>query len=318
MLLLSALLDAKDNHDADANIRHRASGEIMTRQRKTEYSPGGEYQPAAFTSRFVEAGGLRLHYLDYGTAGRPGMLFLHGGAAHAHWFDFVAAGFTDRYHVLALDQRGHGDSEWVDPPNYSYARYAADLSEMVEKLDLRDFVLVGHSMGGTVSLEYAATYPGRVGKLIVVDSTLRMTAERVAALRDVGGRQGRQYTTREQFLEGFRLRPAGTTAAPGILRHLAQHSARGFPDGTWRHKFDRNVYATRETTDGLPHWNRIRIPALLVKAERSPRISPEVFAEVKSRCPQVVLAEVAGADHHVTLDNPAGFVRAVRAFLDRS
>jgi pimeloyl-ACP methyl ester carboxylesterase len=145
-----------------------------------------------------------------------------------------------------------------------------------------------------------------------------MTADRVAALRDVGSRQGRQYTTRAQFLEGFRLRPAGTMAAPGILRHLAQHSTREFPDGTWRHKFDRNVYATRETTDGLPHWNRIRIPALLVKAEHSPRISPEVFAEVKARCPQVELAEVAGADHHVTLDNPAGFVRAVRAFLARN
>jgi pimeloyl-ACP methyl ester carboxylesterase len=316
VLLLSALLNARRNHDADAAALRAAIGSIMTRQQGTDSSPG-EYRPAAFASRFVEAGGLRLHYLDYGTAGRPAMLCLHGGAAHGHWFDFVASGFTDACHVRALDQRGHGDSEWVDPPDYSYARHAADLSEVVEKLGLRDFVLVGHSMGGTVSLEYAATYPGRVGKLVIVDSTLRMTADRVAALRGVGSRQGRQYTTQEQFLEGFRLRPAGTTAAPGILRHLAQHSAREFPDGTWRHKFDRNVYATRETTDGLPHWNHIRIPALLVKAERSPRISPEVFAEVKARCPQVELAEIAGADHHVTLDNPAGFVRAVKAFLTK-
>ena len=98
----------------------------------------------------------------------------------------------------------------------------------------------------------------------------------------VGGRQGRQYTTREQFLEGFRLRPAGTMAAPGILRHLAQHSAREFPDGTWRHKFDRNVYATRETTDGLPHWNRIRIPALLVKLNRQ-RLDVVVDADAQIR-----------------------------------
>ena len=274
-------------------------------------------QPAPYTSRFVEAGGLRLHYQDYGTARKPAMLCLHGGAAHAHWFDYIAPGFTGDHHVLALDQRGHGDSEWANPPSYAYERYAADLAEVVGKLDLRDFVLIGHSMGGTVSLEYASTYPGRVGKLIVVDSTLQMTSERVAALRNVGSRQGSNYPTREEFIARYRLRPAGTSAAPEVLRHLAQNSARQFPDGSWRHKFDRNVYATRETTDGLPRWNHIRIPALLVKAQRSQRISPQVFAEVKARCPQVELVEVPLSDHHVTLDNPSGFVSAVKSFLTK-
>jgi pimeloyl-ACP methyl ester carboxylesterase len=220
-----------------------------------------EQQPAPYTSKFVEAGGLRLHYLDYGTARKPPMLCLHGGAAHGHWFDFVAGAFTADYHVRALDQRGHGESEWANPPSYAYERYAADLAEAVEKLDLRNFVLIGHSMGGTVSLEYASTYPGRIGKLIIVDSTLQMTADRVAALRDVGSRAGSHYASKEEFVARYRLRPAGTTAAPAIIRHLAQASARQFPDGTWRHKFDRNVYATRETTDGLPRWNHIRIPA---------------------------------------------------------
>ena len=281
-------------------------------------SPRGDgLLPAAYKSQFVEAGGLRLHYQDYGTVGKPAMLCLHGGAAHAHWFDFIAPGLVPAYRVIALDQRGHGDSEWADPPAYSYERYAADLAEVVEKLDLRDFVLVGHSMGGTVSLEYASTYPGRVGKLIVVDSTLQMTPERVAALRDVGSRQGSNYATREEFIARYRLRPAGTSAAPEVLRHLAQNSARQFPDGSWRHKFDRNVYATRETTDGLPRWNHIRIPALLVKAQRSQRISPQVFAEVKARCPQVKLVEVPHSDHHVTLDNPSGFVSAVKSFLTK-
>jgi pimeloyl-ACP methyl ester carboxylesterase len=276
-----------------------------------------DLQPASHTSHYVEAGGLRLHYHDFGSAGKPAMLCLHGGAAHAHWFDFVAGAFTGDYHVRALDQRGHGDSQWADPPAYSYERYAADLAEVAEKLDLHDFILMGHSMGGTVALEYASAYPGRVGRIIVVDSTLQMTPERVAALRDVGSRQGSNYATREEFIARYRLRPAGTSAAPGVLRHLAQFSARQFPDGTWRHKFDRNVYATRETTDGLPRWNHIRIPALLVKAERSQRISPQVFAEVRARCPQVQLAEVPHCDHHVMLDNPSGFVSAVQRFLTK-
>jgi len=277
--------------------------------------PGDDIQPASYTSKFVEAGGLQLHYLDYGTASRPAMLCLHGGAAHAHWFDFIAPAFKGNYHVCALDQRGHGESAWAVPPAYAYARYAADLAEVAEKLDLRDLVLIGHSMGGTVALEYAAMHPGRVGKLIVVDSTLQMTADRVAALRDVGAREGGRYATKEEFVARFRLRPPGTLAAPAIIRHLARNGARQYPDGFWRHKFDRNVYATRETTDGLQHWNHIRIPALLVKAERSQRISPQVYAEVKARCPQVEFVEVPQCDHHVTLDNPSGFVKAVSRFL---
>lgn len=276
---------------------------------------GIRFEPAGHVSRYVEAGGVKLHYLDYGTAGRPGMLCLHGGAANAHWYDFVAAGFCPDYHVRALDQRGHGDSAWSDPPDYSYARFAADLAEMVDRLDLRDFVLVGHSMGGTVALEYAATCPGRVARLIVVDSSLQMTADRVAALREVGARRPGGHATREDFVTRYRLRPAGTMPAPEILRHLAEHGGRQSADGTWRHKFDRYVYSTRAMTDGLPNWNRIRIPALLVKAERSQRISPPVHAEVKSRCPQVELTEVPDCDHHVMLDNPEGFVSAVRAFL---
>ena len=74
----------------------------------------------------------------------------------------------------------------------------------------------------------------------------------------------------------------------------------------------------RESIDGLPHWNHIRIPALLVKGGRSPRITPEVVADVKSRCPQVEFVEVPDSDHHVTLDNPSGFTRAVNAFLAKN
>jgi len=273
-------------------------------------------RPAVFTHGFVNAGGLRLHYLDYGTADRPAMVCLHGGAAHAHWFDFVAGIFSRDYHVLALDQRGHGDSAWAQPPVYSYERYASDLAEVVEKFHLRDFVLIGHSMGGMVSLVYAATHPGRVAKLVIVDTTMNLTAERLAAMHKVGNHQGRSYATLEEFAARFRLRPPGTTAAPDIVRHLAEYSAHRLDDGSWRHKFDRNVYLMRESKDGMPYWNQVRIPTLLVKGELSERITAQVFAEVTMRCPHVAFAEVAESNHHITLDNPAGFVQAVKPFLD--
>lgn len=272
-------------------------------------------QPAAHISRHVVANGLKLHYLDYGTEVRPPMLCLHGGAVNAHWFDFVAEGFTADYHVRALDQRGHGDSAWADPPEYGYDRYASDLAQVVEKLDLRDFVLVGHSMGGLVSLVYAANYPGRVKSLVVVDSTLRATPERVAALHQVGNREGSNYGTNEEFIARFKVRPEGTQAVPEIIRYLAQRGGRQGADGRWQHKFDRNVYSKRVLIDIPPHWDRIKIPALLVKGGLSNRITPDIYEEIKSRCPHVELAEVPNSEHHVTLDNPSGFVEAVKAFL---
>lgn len=271
--------------------------------------------PATFDDSFIEVNGVRLHYLDYGTAGLTPMVCLHGGAVNAHWFDFVAAGFTSNYHVRAFDQRGHGDSARAQPPDYSYERYAADVAEVVNKLDLRDFVLMGHSMGGLVSLVYAATHPGRVKKIVIVDSTLVATPDRVAGLHQVGEREGKTYATRQDFVDNFRVRPAGTTAAPEILRYLAERSGRQGPDGLWRHKFDRNVYSKRVLIDIPPHWNRIGVPVLLVKGSRSDRITPEIAADAKSRCSQVDLVEVPGADHHVTLDNPGGFVDAVNAWL---
>jgi pimeloyl-ACP methyl ester carboxylesterase len=288
------------------------STQSQTRPVSSSPSP----DPAPFEDRYVDAGGLRLHYLDYGTQGRPAMLCVHGGAASAHWFDYVAGAFSAGYHVRALDQRGHGDSAWVDPPAYAYSDYAADLNAFVEKLDLRDFDLIGHSMGGMVSLFYTARYPGRVRKLVVVDTSIKLSEERLNSMRERGAREGTQYKSRDELISRFRLRP-GTSAPKDIVDRIAGFSARQFPNGSWQHKFDRNVYAIRESIDGLPFWKEVKIPALLVKGDRSERITPEIYAAVKERCPQVELAEVAGSDHHITLDNPAGFVAAVKPFLSR-
>jgi len=274
--------------------------------------------PAIAPSRSgtVEAGGLKLHYLDYGSAGKPPMLCVHGGAAHAHWYDFVAGGFTGNYHVRALDQRGHGDSAWADPPEYATMRLAADLHDVTEKLDLRDFVLMAHSMGGMVSLNYAANYPGRLGRLIIIDSTLNLTDDRASTMRERGARQS-SYDTLDELAARYKLMPSGSSAPAPVVNHIARNAGRQSPDGRWRHKFDRNVYSQRKSIDGIPCFAKIPVPTLLVKGETSGRITPEIYAQVKAVAPHVELAEIPGSDHHVTLDNPAAFVEAVNAFLQR-
>jgi pimeloyl-ACP methyl ester carboxylesterase len=279
--------------------------------------PNAPTAAAAYVEYFVEIDGLRLRVQDYGTAGKPPMLCVHGGGANAHWYDFVAQGFNADYHVRAVDLRGHGDSDWDNstPPNYTYSRHAADIHELTEKLDLHDFVLIGHSMGGMVSCVCAATYPGRAKALIVVDSNLVMTPERIAGFNAVANRQGREYATQGEFIANYRVRPGGSTAPAEALRHIAQHSGRRFDDGLWRHKVDRRVYTNRELFDSLGLWSRIKIPALLMKGGRSIRMTPEAIAEVKLRAPQAKLTIVPHADHHITLDNPAGFIRAASDFL---
>ncbi len=273
-------------------------------------------KPAAASSGYVDAGGLKLHYLEYGSAGLPPMLCVHGGAAHAHWYDYVAAGFTGRYHVRALDQRGHGDSPWADPPEYSTLRMAEDLHEVAERLDLRDYVLVAHSMGGMVALNYAATHPGRLGRLVIVDSTLHLTDDRASVMRERGARQS-HYATLDDLAARYKLMPSGSTATPDVVSHIARNAGRLSPDGRWRHKFDRNVYAQRLSIDGIPCFAKIPVPTLLVKGATSERISAEIYARVQAVAPHVERAEVPGTGHHVMLDNPDGFVEAVNAFLQR-
>jgi pimeloyl-ACP methyl ester carboxylesterase len=275
-----------------------------------------DIKAATGTSHFVEANGIKLHYLDYGTAGCRPMLCVHGGQAHAHWFDFVAPGLTPDHHVLALDLRGHGDSAWADPHTYLFETHAEDINAFLEKLDLSDVVLIGHSMGGMISLIYAATHPGRVSRLIIVDSIMLMPMDRVTNMREFSARPAKSYATQDELIARYRLEPAKSQlAAPEVVHRMGAHSGKQDDEGRWQHKADRRVYANFQQIAGVPLWEKIRVPALVITGEHSTRFTPEVLAEIRARAPQVQMAQVPASDHHVMLENPRGFVDAVRTFL---
>jgi pimeloyl-ACP methyl ester carboxylesterase len=143
-----------------------------------------------------------------------------------------------------------------------------------------------------------------------------MSQVNVDRLRDFGSRPATNYPSKEELIRRYRLEPAGTmVAAPEVIRYIAAHSGKEQPDGTWRHKFDRSLYSIFERLDAMPYWDRIRVPALLVAGEQSGRIGPEICDEIRSRSPDVQLAAVRDSNHHITLDNPAGFVQALTPFL---
>ena len=282
-------------------------------------------EPTPSTSQFVVVDNLRLHYLDFGdTSLPPGedprvkMLCLHGGAAQAHWFDFVVAPFLDEYRVLSLDLRGHGDSDWAPPHQYNYPDFARDTGGFIRTLGIGPVLLAGHSMGGMVSIVTAAEFPDEVGTLVVIDSMMRMSEERAAELRSIGMGKGKAFDSREAYVAGFRIRPETVSALPEVIRHMATSSCREFEDGQWRNKFDRNVYAQRHPIDGYAYWTKVgdaKIPSLVIAGGNSNRITPEVRQKLFAAHPEITVATVASAGHHVTLDNPSGYVDALTAYL---
>ncbi len=247
------------------------------------------------------------------------MLCVHGGAAHAHWFDFVAPGLAPNHRVFAMDLRGHGDSARAEPHTYTWKTFSDDINAFAEKLDLRDYVLVGHSMGGMVALVHAAAHSGRIGALVIVDSVMLMPIARVNRMRDFGARPSKGYATQEELVARYRLEGGDKPlAAPEALRHMALHGSEQHADGRWQHKADRGVYANFTQIAGVPLWEQVKVPALVMRGgAHSPRFTPDVLAEIRARAPQVRMAEVQASDHHVTLDNPQGFVDAVQTFLRR-
>jgi pimeloyl-ACP methyl ester carboxylesterase len=275
---------------------------------------GADFACRTAASRFVSVNSLRLHFLESGGASRPAVCFLHGGSAHAHWFDRVIPAFSDRFHVIALDQRGHGESEWPDPPAYATGDFAADLLALMDALGWERATLVGHSMGGLNSMAFAAWHPERVRGLVVVDSRPMIPPERLGMMHARGRRPIRHYPSRGVAADSFRLLPRETFADPALLRHLGEVGVVE-REGGWVYRFDPQCNGARQPIDAWTLVHRITAPTLIVRAERSPGLPPEQAERLRSAIPDARLVEIPDAYHHVTLDRPREFADALDRFL---
>jgi len=267
-----------------------------------------------YQDRFVTVNGLRLHYLDWGTAGKPPFLMLHGGSAYAHWWDFVAPALAEDFQVFALDQRGHGDSAHVDPPAYGTRHYLADLQQFTATLGLSKPVLLGHSMGGHNALIYATQHARELAALILVDTDAAYPEAAVQFLRKLGEKPAKEFDSFVEAISRFQLLPRETYISTEKLRYLASFAFAQRPDGKWTAKLDRKTLF-REPIDGRPLLGQITCPTLIVRAEHTPVLSNEKINRLVSNLPNGRWVEVKDTHHHVMLDNPAGLVQAVREFL---
>ena len=264
--------------------------------------------------RNVRINGLDLHLLEAGPPAAPPICFLHGGAAHAHWFDKVMPAFADRFHVVSLDQRGHGASAWAAPPAYATQDFGSDLLALMDHFGWARMALVGHSMGGHNSMAFAAWHPERVSALVVVDSRPLLPPDRIDRMRERGQRPPRLHPSEEEAVRSFRLLPKETTADPALLQHLARAGLIR-TDGGYRYRFDPACYANRQPVDCWPLVPRITAPALIVRGELSPILPVDMATRLGAAIPRAEVAEIKGAYHHLTLDAPDAFADVLDRFL---
>jgi len=260
------------------------------------------------------ANGLTLNCIDYGGAGHAPLLFLHGGSAHAHWWDLVAPAFVDRFHALALDLRGHGESEWTTEWEYGTRHYTSDLDQIISNWGLGAPILVGHSMGGHTVLAYACEHADRLRAMVAIDAPQTYSELAVNFLRGVGERPVRRFDSLEQALANFRLMPRETIASKELLEEVGRKSFKQLADGFWTHKFDRRTLI-RDPIDVSSHVAQITCPALLVKLSNSHVLDHETARKMIAALPNGRLTEVPESYHHVMFDNPAGLIAVLKAFL---
>ena len=263
-------------------------------------------------SHFIRVQSTDLHYLEWGSPANPSLVLLHGGAAHAHWWDHIAPRLARYYRVLAFDLRGHGYSGWIVPPAYEVEDYVADLEEVIATLNLAPLILLGHSLGGFVALTYASAHPAALRALVVVDIGARLGGSRfMRLLRSV---PSPVYQDEADLLRRFRLLPVETHVTPALIQYIARSSVLSQVDGGLRLKCDRATL-TRESRDLNARLGQITCPTLFLRGRDSLNLSAETLSKLVALCPQAQGVDIAGAGHHVFLDQPASFMDVIHGFL---
>ncbi len=272
--------------------------------------------------RYVEANGMTFHYLDWGNPDAPDMLLLHGFAQTCHSWDFVALAFCDRYHVVALDQRGHGDSDWSEAGDYSPETQQEDIAGVVSAIGLRNFVLMGLSMGGRNSFTYAATHPEEVRALVVVDAGPQNMRSGSQKIRNFV-QQDDELDSIEAFVD--RVLQFNPLRDPVQVRGSIRHNLKQLPNGKWTWKYDkrfrqpggRRFQQDPEMTERLwGYMESLACPTLVVRGSQSDIIALDTADGMHKRIPNGRMATVENAGHLVMGDNPSGFERAVTEFVN--
>ena len=276
---------------------------------------------------------LRLHYVDWGNESAPPMLLVHGGRDHCRNWDWVAERLRHRYHIIAPDLRGHGDSQWMVGGGYSMLDYVYDIAQLIHQKQMQPVTIIGHSLGGHISINYTGLFPETVDKLVaiegmgpppeIIEQRINQPIEKrlhawVQELRTLSARAPRKYASLEEAYERMQTENPHLTEAQA--RHLTIHGSNQNEDGTYSWKFDNYVrsFSPHQMAfdDQQQLMGRITCPTLLVRGNESWASDPVVDGRIqffKKTTPKSVNIDNAGHwVHHDQLDE---FMSLVDDFL---
>lgn len=274
---------------------------------------------------------LRLHYVDWGNPDAPPLLLLHGGRDHCRNWDWLAQNLCDRYHIIAPDLRGHGDSAHSSDGYYTMECFVYDLAQLIHQQGLAPLNIVAHSLGGNIALRYTGLFPENVRRLVaieglgdapaVVEQRMKIpVSDRMRTWIDSGramsSRQPRRYSGIEEALQ--RMMQENPHLTPERARHLTVHGVSQNEDGSYSWKFDNYlrvlppVDISQAEKEQL--WQRITCPTLLVYGKQSWASNPAEDGRARHfRNARVSLYDKAG--HWVHHDRHDDFLAEVEAFL---
>lgn len=288
-----------------------------------------------YSERFFRSGTLRIHFRDWGNPEAPPLLIVHGLRDHSHSFDDLSRGLLDRFHVFALDLRGHGDSETT--PYYSFGHFVMDLHNMVRALRLERPILIGHSMGGEVVAHFCGCFPDVPSHVVIIEGLGPPPANMDEEVQwTVGGfsRIDRAFSgppgLKDLDAAYTRLRERNPRLPEAKARELALLGTRAREDGMLEWKFDAMLTTMAITgPDHLEYnmalWKRIVAPTLIVHGAESGEfwrrkanaiyLEPDDLARRLACFRDHRFLEIAGAGHMVHFDRPRELVTAIRDFL---
>lgn len=274
---------------------------------------------------------LRLHYVDWGNNDAPPMLLVHGGRDHCRNWDWVAQELRKDYHIIAPDLRGHGDSQWMIGGSYNQVDYVYDIAQLLHQTKMTPVTIIGHSLGGSISVNYTGLYPETVGKLVSIEGmgpppamikerlnqpTAKRITDWIDDLRKIAGRQPRRYLSQEEAFQ--RMQAENPHLSEARARHLTIHGVNQNEDGTYSWKFDNYIRAFPPV--GIPFdemykiYGQITCPTLLIRGTESWASDPEKDGRA-DHFQNAQVANIEKAGHWVHHDQLDEFMSITRTFL---
>ncbi len=271
-------------------------------------------------STFLTVNGLRLRYLDWGNAGAPPVVCVHGYTSSAEAFNAPARHFQDRFHCIVPNVRGHGESTWSPTGAYQYSDQVSDLEGLVTQLGLERFTLIGTSMGGIIAMAYAGAHPERLACLVINDigPDAEVGSQRITQM--VGDRPEVFATLEDAMAYRRNVSPIVAGRSEEDQRELAIGVLRQQADGRWVWKLDP-AYIQQRVQHGPPRrpalWpalQRLQCPTLVVWGMESDVLSEAQARRMVEVLPQGELVAVPGVGHAPTLMEPV-VLAALERFL---